>query len=388
MLPLPAARLPAVALFTAAFLTACGSSSQPRPRAELAWPITEPGRYRVAHQERTLTYSPRGVGGTRELRVVLWYPTNAMNGRTAKYMGELERPGVFEHAGPIDPGEGGFPILLFSHGNLSFAEQSYFLAEFFASHGFVVAAPDHTGNTLGSYGTPVTAETYLLRPLDLEATLDWLYALPKSDSLSGRLGRSVIAAGHSFGGYTTFAVGGARFPITAAGCAAMQGPSDYCANMTDAYAAMFDARLFDRRVKALLAFAPGGADVLGPEGVAAIELPVFLMTASGDKQTPNMSEGDPFWSQLSRESARRIDFARGGHHTFALTCELFPALGANDGCGDGFVDYREAHRLIDTYSLAFARRHLWSDPAAAAILDAPAPISSEISLFSRAGTVR
>src|SRR5262245_45226471 len=42
--------------------------------------------------------------------------------------------------------DGVFPLLLFSHGNGALRTQSVFWCEHMASHGYVVAAPDHTGN--------------------------------------------------------------------------------------------------------------------------------------------------------------------------------------------------------------------------------------------------
>ena len=46
------------------------------------------------------------------------------------------------------PLPGPHPLIVFSHGNSGFRRQSTFLTTHLASRGFVVAAPDHTGNTL------------------------------------------------------------------------------------------------------------------------------------------------------------------------------------------------------------------------------------------------
>ena len=51
--------------------------------------------------------------------------------------------------------EHGYPVLVFSHGSL-YGGSSAFLARHFASHGWVVAAPDHTGHLL-DYGDSVTS---------------------------------------------------------------------------------------------------------------------------------------------------------------------------------------------------------------------------------------
>ena len=47
------------------------------------------------------------------------------------------------------PAPGGpFPGVVFSHGMAGHRRQSTFLCTHLASHGFVVASPDHVGNTL------------------------------------------------------------------------------------------------------------------------------------------------------------------------------------------------------------------------------------------------
>ena len=47
-----------------------------------------------------------------------------------------------------EPALGGpWPIILFSHGNQGIKEQSFFLTEHLASHGYLVVAPDHQYNT-------------------------------------------------------------------------------------------------------------------------------------------------------------------------------------------------------------------------------------------------
>jgi predicted dienelactone hydrolase len=372
------ARAPFASLLFLA-LIACGRGAPP---IELSWPPTAMGRHGIGYEERTLTYVPAGFDAPRTLRLALWYPTSATEGRAAQYMGSFERSTVFDHAPPVSPTSGGFPILLFSHGHLGFAESAYFLCEFFASHGWVVAAPDHTGDTISSYGTPTTTGMYILRPLDMKATLDALYALPKDDPLSGHMGEHVAISGHSFGGYTVFASAGAAFPLDRSACAGGMGPSEWCSTLSDAYLAMFARGFRDPRIEAAIAMAPGDSDVFGADGLRSVTMPVLLATGSLDKQCPNDTEGDRFWAGLSAPDLR-INFPRGGHHTFAATCELFPVIGMGDGCGDGFVDADAAHQAIDAYALSLVRRRMFGDRSVDAILDGTMSISSDLGLTSK-----
>ena len=71
------------------------------------------------------------------------------------------------------------PLLVFSHGNSGYRQQSTFLTTHLASWGFVVAAPDHVGNTFGEMLALKTDEARRSahlrarsqRPIDLLATI-------------------------------------------------------------------------------------------------------------------------------------------------------------------------------------------------------------------------
>jgi predicted dienelactone hydrolase len=45
----------------------------------------------------------------------------------------------------VDRAAGQYPLVLFSHGNAGIRFQSLFLAAHLASHGYIVASPDHQG---------------------------------------------------------------------------------------------------------------------------------------------------------------------------------------------------------------------------------------------------
>lgn len=76
-----------------------------------------------------------------------------------------------------------FPLVEFSHGSGGIRFQNTFQMEHLASHGFIVASPDHPGNTFfSSMGTQ--AEHAANRPLDMSFLADELVRLsadPASD---------------------------------------------------------------------------------------------------------------------------------------------------------------------------------------------------------------
>lgn len=91
----------------------------------------------------------------RTLRVELWYPADP------RLLGDDLQPSkqdvyaVFgahrarqEALRDAEPSVGARPALVFSHGMAGHRRQSTFFCTHLASHGYVVAAPDHAGSTL------------------------------------------------------------------------------------------------------------------------------------------------------------------------------------------------------------------------------------------------
>ncbi len=108
------------------------------------------------------------------------------------------------------------PVILFSHG-AQYSKDDYLpLAEFWASHGYVVIQPTHIESlSLGlPRDDPRIADAWKTRVLDLRKALDSLDEIEKqAPMLKGRVDRKrVLAAGHSFGGHTTAVLIGAKTP--------------------------------------------------------------------------------------------------------------------------------------------------------------------------------
>ncbi|MCP4810681.1 MAG: hypothetical protein GY884_35550, partial [Proteobacteria bacterium] len=272
-------------------------------------------------------------------------------------------------------------LALFSHGNAGIEVQTYFLCEHLASHGWMVVAMRHTGNSLLDFDQSQVPVMFLLRPLDVIATLDALTALPTDDPLAGRVGEDVVVAGHSFGGYTTLAVGGATIDVAAIDATCAADETGACDTWTEPRRQLALAGFLDERVDALVPMAPwrvGG--VLGPLGTSSVVLPTLLMTASLDETTPDAIDGDPIWDGLLASGGEhaRLSLTTAGHYTFSIACDF--GFQAGDGCGDGFIPSSDAYPIISAYTLAWYRRHLEEDASVDALLDGDETLSDMLVL--------
>ncbi|MFS8204140.1 alpha/beta hydrolase family protein [Streptomyces sp. CWNU-52B] len=182
----------------------------------------------------------------------------------------------------------GLPVVVLSHGYGSSLDGYGPLADFWASHGFVVIQPTHLDSrTVGlPQGDPRTPRLWRFRVEDMKRVLDHLDLLEAAvPGLGGRVDRTrVAAAGHSFGGQTAGNLLGLRVldPVS-------QGEED----------------LSDERIKAgvLLATAgKGGAD-LTP--FAAEHFPFMnpsfdhmttpALVVAGDRDDSPLSVRGPEW---------------------------------------------------------------------------------------------
>lgn len=323
-------------------------------------PVFARGPYNVGHRRMEVTYDAK-LEPNRTLKLVVWYPTLDTEGRPGTYLVSYSRREVFSDASVAIEGQA--PVLVFSHGNSALAEQSYYMTEFWASHGFVVAAPEHTGNTVYDLQGGISFTSSDERPQDVSATLDYLYSLPDDDPLAGKLSEDVVMAGHSFGGYTTLASAGSGFAIdeVVAFCSQPDAPQECEMLDEEGIVDVFRAGFLDDRIDVAIPQSPGGFFFFQEE-LSQIEIPTLVMTAGLDATLPPSQEGEPIWAAMTGPHMR-LDVTRAGHFTFSNMCQLLPGfeMTENDGCGEAFIDPELAFEIVNAYGLAFARYHLFGD---------------------------
>lgn len=186
--------------------------------------VREDGPYEPGVRTMTITKPSAVDGEPRELELVIWYPAPPDAGPRD----EAERA-ILD--APVDASGGPYPIVLFSHGSCGYPRQSLFLTPWLATHGYVVVAPPHPGNTIFEIatcsGAPGSATE---RPADMIAALDAILAenADASSPFAGMLDEDAIAmTGHSFGGFTTFRVAEDDDRITAAIPMAAAAPAGF-----------------------------------------------------------------------------------------------------------------------------------------------------------------
>lgn len=248
-----------------------------------AGPPLESPRHDVGRSTFLLVDASRG---DRVILVDAWYPTApSSSGEPSIY--EL-LPGIgftagAQHEAPIAAGP--FPLVLWSHGRGGTRLAYALLCEALAGRGYVVIAPEHTGDTLADWllGTAVDDDTNgTNRVADARFVLDAL--LDGGGQLHG-IGtrvdqRRVAAAGHSYGGYTALSL--------ASG--AQAHPRVRAAAGLQALTRSLPKQVFE-----------------------GIEVPTLLVTGSKDATTPPSTDADRAWAKLAAQPAWRVDIELAGH---------------------------------------------------------------------------
>ncbi len=318
-------------------LAACTSpESEPE---DFAATLSAPGMYRTGYVELDTTYTDP-YGAERTLPLSVWFPTNAVDGDDFRYRDLFNADGVFSD---VDIADGPFPLIVYSHGHRSYAQASGRVVSHLASHGFVVVSPDHMGNlfTDGDRTTPI----YTQRPADLSASLDAVITNP---DLSASVDpERVLAMGHSFGGYSAFALAGATYDVdgTTPACLDGRDTSEFCTGMVDADVDRLREGFTDDRIDAVMAMAPGDWRLF-KDGLADINVPTLHMTGDID---PSGSGNEPIWDSLDGPDATRVDIINGGHLTFT-------DLSGSSIDPNAVVPQEQGDPIVFAYTLAFARR--------------------------------
>ncbi|MBN2493132.1 MAG: hypothetical protein JXR96_00970 [Deltaproteobacteria bacterium] len=314
----------------------------------------------------------------RWLETLIWYPAVPHGPEDSKirYFLLLEGNGYEDLA--VDTSEAPYPLVLFSHGNKGVNFQSFSFTSYLASHGFFVAACNHSGNTM--FENPddqEMAQIALDRPIDIAFVLTKLTELAgqTDDPFHGCIDVQALGmSGHSFGGYTALVVSGGVIDVDAARqrCEAGSESDVFCPYIRFWPAGQQISRPAELSgVLCGLAMAPGGYGAFGDDGLAEIHTPTMIMAGLIDEWMPIDVEPRPIYDALS-PPAYKLEIDQAGHMNFTDICriplnQLIPDLA--EMCDpDIYLDVDRSYEMIQPFSVAFFRKHLRGETAMDAYL--------------------
>ena len=380
-------RLPAAVsglLVVAALGTACdptesGIEAEPLPfapaDAKNAPDTSKPGPYPVGVRTIFLEDDLRiEDGAPRKLPLEIWYPaveaTRDLDAEIIRLyealppdlqvdlepddLGVLPTIAVRD-ATPRHDGEQ-YPFIVFSHGKGGIRNQSNFYTANLASHGYVVAAPDHVGDTVvellrevkasGSIQADSTLEAIVSRPLDVIAILDLFTDVVDDDIASIVDMEHVGVTGHSFGALTSLLVASRDF-----------------------------------RVDAIVPQTPTSQDVVNLQAQTRVEnftTPTLIQSATLDDTLPEDTNARPLYEALPGQKGW-LSLARAGHFTYSDLCVLdVEAISAavdldvsnvlDDGCGPEALNTETAFPVINASAIGFFNLQLRGSTGSATFL--------------------
>lgn len=313
-------------------------------------------------------------GRPRTLPLEVWYPAaesaRSKPGETIRLYDELP-PDLQTDLQPEDLGalpttavreaearKGGerFPLVVFSHGKGGIRIQSNFYTVQLASHGYVVIAPDHVGDTVvdllrevkasGAIQADSTVEALVYRPEDVIAILD-LHQSVIGDDVAAIVDEDKVGVtGHSFGALTSFLVASRDF-----------------------------------RIDAVVAQTPTSQEVIDLQSqtpMAQLRTPSLIQSATLDDTLPEDTNALPLYETLTGDKGW-LSLTRAGHFTYSDLCVLdVEAISAavdldvsnvlDDGCGEEALGTDVAFPVINATAIGFFNAQLRGSPGSAAFL--------------------
>ena len=269
------------------------------------------------------------------------------------------------------------PVIVISHGIGTDSSNFRYLANHLATNGFAVVVPNHPGSNskqikalLNSGASEVAnPEEFINRPLDVKFVLDELEKLNSIDSrFQKRLNLEQVGVfGQSFGGYTALALAGAKINLEKIDRSCNQEALQQTWNMSlllqcrvqelQSKKPVERYKLYDERVKAVIAANPITSSIFGKTGLGKINTPVMMVTSSDDTVAPALYEQIlPFsWINKSQKYLVQMESAthfstigdgKGSSEQIGLPSEL---------AGD---NPKQAQSYMKLFSLPFFKAHV------------------------------
>lgn len=321
----------------------------------------------AAHATNTIGFKEIELSdaqGDRPLHVSVWYPT--VDIEPVEEVGEdrafVGIPAIINAKVTDTP----HPLVVLSHGYGGSWRNLNWLAGELVQQGYVVAAPDHPGTTTFDK-SPAQAAMLWERPHDLGRTID---ALTDDASLAGPIEPTRIAAiGHSLGGWTVAALGGARFSVERFAEACKQHADPHTCGLAaelginaQQHEDRLEEDLSDPRIGAIVSLDLGLARGFTPESLAAVRVPALIIGSGVDiGDLPAKLESGYLAANLPDTNSRYVEISDAMHFSFMQLCKPDAIdLLEQDTPGDGIIckdggrrDRQSIHRQVSDMILAF-----------------------------------
>ena len=324
------------------------------------------GPFAVGHTSFTPVDASRD---DRSLLVDVWYPIDAEDVQDAPRTTYDLAAGIgLDSEVALD----GLPVsarqnqtlLVFSHGYGGINTQSVDLMEALASHGFIVASPEHTGNAQPSFTDEFDVAAANRVP-DVSFVIDTMLARSRDpeDDFFDRLDESRVGVvGDSFGAMTAIGM--------AAGWAGAD-PDPRVAAIAPVSGVIDPGLQSDPRSSPNAGF--------DAEQLASITVPVLLVGGTEDTTVPIENNEIAFDQITNAPKVYKVDVIGATHTHFANICaignmliddlgldqEVWPDIGAEAllepyavTCSPEAFPIEEAIRLQNLYVVSFFKRHL------------------------------
>ena len=361
--------LPCLMLIVAsALLASCGDSpDQPFAFAPESAPDAL-GPYAVGHTRFEAIDVTRD---NRALPLELWYPVDPGDEVGTDPVGyplaagiDLASDNAFSE--PAVSESAPRNLVVFSHGYGGINTASVVLMETLASHGFIVASPEHVGNSQSSSEDDFDTAAANRVP-DVSFVIDALIARgdDPDDLLYQRVEPlSVGVVGHSFGGMTAIGM--------AAGWAGAAPDARVSAIVPISAVVVPDLQSDERS---------GPNAGFTPEQMGSITVPTLLLGGTADINVFIENNAIGFEQLTAAPSAYRVDISGANHTHFANVCDIgnllidlgigqdsWPLIGAEallepyaTTCSPEAFPIDEVVRLQNLFVTAFFKRYLLDD---------------------------
>ena len=323
----------------------------------------------------------------RTLTLEVWYPATLAPGQTqgGDYQGVITRdPAVVVtlHGRAVrdavpQPKEGGFPLVIISHGYPGDRYLLGHLAENLASKGYVVASIAHKDSTYDDQ--KAFASTLYNRPFDQ------LFILDEMDRLGRKASGSFLAGlvdaartgivGYSMGGYGVVNVIGGGFSKSVE-AQPIAPPNRLLAERGAANPAY--VKSLDPRIKAAIAIAPWGMreGVWDAEGLKGIRSPVLFVAGSADDVSGYERGTRAIYEGAVNADRYLLTFIGANHNAAAPIPAPEETYAGRNGQPAGFGHYADAvwdtarmNNILDHFATAYFGLLLKGEQGKQAYLD-------------------